>query len=126
MGVTYSLSGTITRATQFDRKDFRRIAMTSGMTATKEFSASFDLTVPELPLFPLLVVTPDISSIKFLCVQVTGGIATIRLQHDSQQFNNIDLPVSGTLVMSGIDLKQVYVLGTPSGSCYIEVFGMGT
>ena len=122
--ITYSVTATVTRATQFDRNEFRKIGLTSG-DASKEFSASVDLSVSPLPTFPILIATPNISTIKFLVIQVSGGEALIRLTHSSQVYNNIDLPVSGTVILSGIELSQVCVLGTPSGLCFIEAFGMG-
>jgi hypothetical protein len=124
MSVTYSVTATITRATQFGRNVARTIGMTSG-EANKEFAAAVDLTVDPLPTFPILVLTPNIDQINFLCIQVTGGEAKIRLSQSNEFYNNIDLLISGTAILSGISLQQIIVLGTPSGSCYIEVFGMG-
>ena len=124
--ITYSVSATVTRATQFNRTDFRKIGMTSGPVANKEFSGSVDLSVTPLPQLPILIVTTDMDTINFLGLQVTGGEVLIRLSHDGQVYNNIDLPVSGTLLMSGIQLKQVYVLGVISGAPFVEVFGMGS
>lgn len=122
--VTYSVTATVTRSTQFGRNEFRRIGMTSG-DAEKEFAAAVDLTVTPLPTFPILVLTPNIEEINFLCIQVTGGNeAIIRLSQSNQYYNNIDLKVSGTVIMSGVSLQQVTVMGC-SDSCYIEVFGMG-
>jgi len=122
--VTYSVTATVTRATQFGRTEFRKVGMTSG-DAEKEFSASVDLTVDPLPTFPILVLTPNIEEINFLCIQVTGGEATIRLSQSNQYYNNIDLKISGTALLSGISLQQITVMGTSTGTCYIEVFGMG-
>ena len=124
MSVTYSMSATITRATQFDRNVFRTIGLTSG-DATKEFSATADLTTIPLPTFPILLNTPDVTTIKFLVIQVTGGTATIRLTQSNNLYNNIDLRLSGTTIMSGIEITQVTILGTPTGEGYIEIFGMG-
>lgn len=124
MSVTYSVSATITRATQFGRNIVRPIGMTSG-DATKEFGDSVDLTTSPLPTFPILVLTPNITEINFLFIQVTGGTATIRLSQSNQFYNNIDLNISGTAVLSGLNLQQIVVIGTPTGSCYIEIFGMG-
>jgi hypothetical protein len=124
MSVTYSVSATLTRATQFDRNVFRTMGLTSG-SATKEFSATADLTTIPLPTFPILVNTPDVTQINFLVIQVTGGTAKIRLTQANQTYNNIDLNLSGTTIMSGIELTQVTILGTPTGQCYIECFGMG-
>lgn len=123
--ITYSVTATVNRSTQFGRTEFRKIGMTSGSEASKEFSQSIDLTVTPLPTFPLLINTVNITSIKFLGIQVTGGTALIRLTQSEQVYNNIDLPISGTLLLSGCDLSQVVVLGTPSGQCFIEIFGMG-
>jgi hypothetical protein len=122
--VTYAVTATVTRSTQFGRNEFRKIGMTSG-GAEKEFSAGVDLTVDPLPTFPILVLTPNITEINFLCIQVTGGEATIRLSQSNQFYNNIDLKISGTALLSGISLQQITVMGTPTGTCYIEIFGMG-
>lgn len=125
MSVTYSVSATLTRATQFDRNVFRTMGLTSG-SATKEFSATADLTTIPLPTFPILVNTPDVTQINFLVIQVTGGTATVRLTQSNNLYNNIDLNLSGTTIMSGIELTQVTIIGTPTGSAYVELFGMGT
>lgn len=122
--ITYSVKATVTRASRYNRTEFRTIGMNSG-EAEKEFSASVDLTTTPLPTFPILINTPNISRIKFLGIQVTGGTALIRLSQSEQIYNNIDLPLEGTLLLSGCDLSQVVILGTPSGQCFIEVFGMG-
>jgi hypothetical protein len=125
MSVTYSATATIFRSTLFGRNAFRQLAFTS-KEATKEFAATVDLTTTPLPTFPILIAAPDITSIQFVGIQVTGGTALIRLTHSNTLYNNIDIPMSGTVIMSGVDLKQITVLGTPSGSAYVEVFGMGT
>ena len=122
--VTYSVTATVTRSTQFGRAEFRKVGMNSG-EANKEFAAAVDLTVNPLPTFPILINTPNISRVKFLGIQVTGGTALVRLSQSEQVYNNIDLPISGTLLLSGCDLSQIVVLGTPSGQCFIEFFGMG-
>ena len=124
MSVTYSVSATVTRATQFDRSEYRKFGLTSG-TATKEFSATVDLTVVPLPQFPILINTPNVTSIQFVVIQVTGGTALVRLTQSNDLYNNIDLNLSGTAILSGITLSQITVLNTPTGSCYIEVFGVG-
>jgi hypothetical protein len=122
--ITYSVSATVTRATAFNRTEFRKMGMSSG-EASREFSASVDLTVTPLPTFPILINTADITHIRFLGIQVTGGTALIRLSQSEQVYNNIDLPIEGSMLLSGCDLSQVVVLGTPSGQCFIEFFGMG-
>lgn len=124
MAVTYSVSATITRATQFDRNVFRTIGLTSG-DARKEFSATVDLTTDPLPQFPILVNTPDVTKIRFVVIQVTGGTALVRLTQSNNLYNNIDLSLSGTTIMSGVELTQITILNTPTGSCFIEIFGMG-
>lgn len=125
MSVTYSAAATVFRSTIFGRNAIRQLAFTS-KDATKEFAAAVDLTTTPLPTFPILIAAPDITSIQFLGIQVTGGTALIRLTHNDVLYNNLDLPLSGTVIMSGIDLKQITVLGTPSGAAYIEFFGMGS
>lgn len=122
--VTYTLSGTIYRSTQFNRDEFRRVGLTSG-AGKKEFSGSVDLTKTPLPQFPILINTPDVTQINFLVVQVTGGTVKVRLSQANQLYNNIDLNLSGTIIMSGIDLAQVTILSLEEGSAYVEVFGMG-
>lgn len=122
--VTYAVTATVTRSTQFGRNEARKIGMTSG-DANKEFAATVDLTVNPLPTFPILVLTPNITEINFVCIQVTGGEATIRLSQSNQYYNNIDLNISGTALLSGINLQQITVMGTSTGYAYIEVFGMG-
>ena len=124
MSVTYSVSATITRATQFDRNVLRTLGMNSG-DATKEFAGVADLTTIPLPSFPILINTPDVTKINFLVIVVTGGTATIRLTQSNNLYNNIDLQLSGTTIMSGIELSRVTVMGTSTGYCYVEVFGMG-
>ncbi len=126
MSVTYSMSATILRATQFDRNVLRTIGLTSGPTASKEFAGTVDLTVLPLPTFPILINTPNVTQINFLVIEVTGGTAVIRLTQSNNLYNNIDLNLSGTTIMSGIELTQITVLGTPTGSCFIEVFGLGS
>lgn len=125
MAVVYSVSASINRATEFGKTLFRQIGMNSG-SATKEFAQTIDLRVTPLPLFPILIVTSDITSVKFLYIQVTGGTATIRLTKNASIYNNIDLDVAGTLLLSGVSLSQITILGTPTESCYIEICGSGT
>lgn len=124
MSVTLSVSATITRATQFDRNVLRTLGMNSG-DASKEFAGVADLTTIPLPTFPILINTPDITKIKFLVIVVTGGTATIRLTQSNDMYNNIDLQLSGTTIMSGIELSRVTVMGTQTGYAYVELFGMG-
>lgn len=38
---------------------------------------------------------------------------------------DLDINVSGTMVMSGIDINQIYIMGTPSNGCYVNIIGTG-
>lgn len=125
MSVVYNVTANVTRSTAFGRDVFRGpIGLTSG-TATKEFGQTIDLTKNPLPLFPILVVSSNITSVQFLMIQVTGGgIAKIRLTKDAPIYNTLDLDISGTLIMSGVNIQQITVLGVDT-NCLIECVGMG-
>ena len=112
--ITYTATGQLVRATKFDRTTFRKIALTSGTAADKEFYSSVDLTKLPYPTFPLLVLTPGIETVKFLFAQVTGGTAVIRLTQKQGYYlaKYIDLDLSGSLLMSGVSLAQIAVIGT--------------
>jgi hypothetical protein len=124
MAIAYSVSATITRATQFGRNVFRQLGLSSGFTATKEFSATVDLRDLEGKTFPIAVVSSDITEINYLTIIVTGGTANIRIVQDDSSHEVLDFPLSGTMIVSGVSFKTVMVLGAVS-SCYCEFFGMG-
>lgn len=121
---SYSVAATVFRATTKDRKEFRKLGMTSG-DATKEFAATFDLTTLPLPTFPLVIPTPNITQITFLVIQATGGTATVRIAKSSFPFQTIDIDVKGTVLLSGVSLQSVLMLGSPTNGVYVEIWGMG-
>lgn len=126
MAVTYSVTGTVYRSTNFDRAEFRKFGMTSH-PGEDEFSSSMDLSViPDPPIFPILIPTAAVTTINFLGISVTGGKVTVRLSKDAEVFNNIDLPVQGTLLLSGVELNQVLIIDVVSGKPFVEVWGSGS
>ena len=125
MAVTYSVQATVFRSTNFDRETFRKLGLTSER-AEDEFASSVDLSKIPLPTFPILIPTAAATTINFVGIVVTGGMVTIRLTTGNLNFNNIDLPLQGTLLMSGVELSQIVILGVVSGKPYVEVFGSGS
>jgi len=117
--VSYSVSATLTRATNFESVQIRKLGMNSA-GCTQEFSQSIDLT-GTLPSFPITINT-GCTIIKFLSLIVTGGSATIRLTKGG---NYLDVVCEGTMLLSGLDLTGLSLRATPTGTCYIEVLGAG-
>lgn len=119
MAVSYSVSATVNRSTIFSTNQIRILGLNS-YTATNEFSQSIDLT-GILPAFPIIINT-GCTTIKFLIIVITGGSVTLRLTKGG---SDLDLVAEGTLILSGVDLTNLSIRGTPSGSCYVEFLGMG-
>lgn len=111
--LTHTITGIYSRSTKFNKKTIKEIALTSG-DAEKEFSCSIDLRQVPYPTFPLLVLTPNISVVNFLWIQVTGGTAVIRFtqKQPNNVTNYIDMDISASVVFSGVNLSQIAVIGT--------------
>lgn len=122
--ITYSGEVQLYRSTQFDRNIFRTFGITSGSNVNEEFSTSIDLREAPFPTYPIAVVSPNITLIKFAVINVTGGEATIRLVNEGTSYNSIDTVLRGSMILSGVTLTQILVINhlTP---CFIECVGAG-
>lgn len=128
MSVAISGTAAIYRSSNYDRFELRKIGLSGGSDALEEFASSLDFSdLTNLPNLPISIVTPGITSIKFLVIIVTGGTATVRLTTSANAgLNSIDLPItSGTLILTGCDLTSVVLISTQN-KCYVEVYGSGS
>ena len=209
MATTLSFQGTLYRSNVFDRYAIRKIGGTS-RDSYKEFSCTVDLSSNPTVTYPLAIPIQDITTIKFVMINVIGGSAVIRfvkngaytsspstiqitgetltgladgsnnvfshaftpvtnterifvnglrqvgtyvMSSGTAIFNvdaippvgatvisdyyyttglepvplttqNLDLTVSGTIIMSEVDLNQLFVMNAPNGAV-VEVIGSG-
>lgn len=209
MATTLSFQGVLYRSNVFDRYPIRKIGGTS-RDSYKEFSCTVDLSTNPIITYPLAVPIQDITTIKFVMINVIGGSAVIRfvkngaytsspstiqitgetltgtvdgtnntftfaftpvtsteriyvngvrqvgtytMSSGTVLFNvgavpplgatvisdyyyttalepvplttqNLDLTVSGTILMSEIDINQLFIMNAPNGAI-VEVIGSG-
>lgn len=124
MATTFSVSGTLLRSNNFTRNIYRSLSMNSG-AANKTFESSLDLSVSPAPVLPLQIPTVGITTINFLYIEVIGGSAVIRLSKTGDTPQDIDITVAGTVLLSGVDLNEIYVQETPTEGCYVNIIGTG-
>lgn len=209
MATTLSFQGVLYRSNVFDRYAIRKIGGTS-RDSYKEFACTVDLSTNPSITYPLAVPIQDITTIKFVMINVIGGSAVIRfvkngaytsspstiqitgetltgtadgtnntftfafepvtnteriyvagirqvnnyvISGNSVIFNvgsfpplastivadyyyttglepvpltnqNLDVTVSGTILMSEIDINQLFIMNAPNGAV-VEVLGSG-
>ena len=125
MSVSYSAVASLYRSTNKDRMESRKLAFRSD--GKEEFSSAIDFSsATDVPNLPMAVVSPNITTIKFLGMCCTGGgTAKVRLISGNAigQFIDIDV-TNGSVLMSGIELTNVIVIGV-EGLGYLECWGSG-
>jgi hypothetical protein len=136
MATTLSYQGILYRSNVFDKTILRKFSGSSG-EANKEFSLSLDLTDSALPASPYQVSTQGAGVISFLFIQAIGGAVKLQLVKTKEggttlpepqvldiAVGDVELLVGDTLLMSGIDINELYVTSVPKG-CILEIYGMG-
>lgn len=87
MATTLSFQGVLYRSNQFDRYAIRKIGGTS-RDSYKEFSCTVDLSNNPTVTYPLAVPIQDITTIKFVMINVIGGSAVIRFVKNGAYSNS--------------------------------------
>lgn len=87
MATTLSFQGVLYRSNVFDRYPIRKIGGTS-RDSYKEFSCTVDLSSNPTITYPLAVPIQDITTIKFVVINVIGGSAVIRFVKNGAYSNS--------------------------------------
>lgn len=87
MTTTLSFQGVLYRSNVFDRYPIRKIGGTS-RDSYKEFSCTVDLSNNPTITYPLAVPIQDITTIKFVVINVIGGSAVIRFVKNGAYYNS--------------------------------------
>jgi hypothetical protein len=125
MSVSYSAIASLFRSTNKDKMEIKKLAFRSD--GKEEFASSIDFSdAADVPNLPMAVVSPNITTIRFLCVTVTGGgTVTLRLISGNSVGMFIDVNVTdGNLLLSGIELTNVIVIAV-SGLGFCSIMGSG-
>ena len=105
MATTLSFQGVLYRSNIFDRYAIRKIGGTS-RDSYKEFSCTVDLSTNPTVTYPLAVPIQDITTIKFVMINVIGGSAVIRFVKNGAYSNS----------PSTIQITGEYLGGTADGN----------
>ena len=87
MATTLSFQGVLYRSNVFDRYAIRKIGGTS-RDSYKEFACTVDLSTNPTVTYPLAIPIQDITTIKFVMINVIGGSAVVRFVKNGAYANS--------------------------------------
>lgn len=103
MATTLSFQGVLYRSNQFDRYAIRKIGGTS-RDSYKEFSCTVDLSNNPTVTYPLAVPIQDITTIKFVMINVIGGNAVVRFVKNGAYSNSPStIQITGETLTGTVD-----------------------